>query len=49
MLNRTNGLLEMLSYQVSSSLLKPIYFVLFDSHAQVWGQGDDELFCGMVA
>ena len=49
MLNRTNSLLEMLSYQVSSSLLKPIYFVLFDSHAQVWGQGDDKLFCGMVA
>ena len=47
-LNRTNGLLEMLSYQVSSSLLKPIYFVIFDSQAQVWGQGDDELFCSMV-
>ena len=42
-LNRTNGLLAKLKHQVSISLLKAIYFALFDSHlcyaAQVWGQG----------
>ena len=32
-LNRTNGLLVKLRHQVSSSLLKTIYFALFDSHA----------------
>ena len=41
-LNRTNGLLAKLRHQVSSSLLKTIYFALFDSHlryaAQVWQQ-----------
>ena len=41
-LNRTNGLLAKLRHQVSSSLLKTIYFALFDSHlcyaSQVWGQ-----------
>ena len=42
-LSRTNGLLVNLRHQVSSSLLKIIYFAFFDSHfcyaAQVWGQG----------
>ena len=42
-LSRANGLLENLRHQVSSSLMKIIYFALFDSHfcyaAQVWGQG----------
>ena len=42
-LRRINGLLAKLSHQVSSSLLKTIYFVVFDSHlryaAQVWSQG----------
>ena len=41
-LNKTNGLLAKLRHQVSSSLLKTIYFALFDSHlhhaAQVWAQ-----------
>ena len=42
-LRRINGLLAKLSHQVSSSLLKTIYFAVFDSHlryaAQVWSQG----------
>ena len=46
-LNRTNGLLAKLRHQVSSSLLKTIYFNLFDSHlryaAQVWGQGSSNV------
>ena len=46
-LNRTNGLLAKLRHQVSSSLLKAIYFALFDSHlryaAQVWGQGSNNV------
>ena len=41
-LNRKNGLLVKLRHQVSSNLLKTIYFALFNSHlcyaAQVWGQ-----------
>ena len=41
-LSRANGLLAKLRHQVSSSLLKTIYFALFESHlcyaAQVWGQ-----------
>ena len=46
-LNRTNGLLAKLRHQVSSSLLKTIYFALFDSHlcyaSQVWGQGSNNV------
>ena len=41
-LNKKNGLLAKLRHQVSSSLLRTIYFALFDSHlryaAQVWAQ-----------
>ena len=41
-LNRKNGLLVKLRHQVSSNLLKTIYFALFNSHlcyaAQVWDQ-----------
>ena len=46
-LNRTNGLLAKLRDQVSSSLLKKIYFPLFHSHlcyaAQVWSQGSNNV------
>ena len=46
-LNRTNGLLAKLKHQVSISLLKAIYFALFDSHlcyaAQAWGQGSSNV------
>ena len=46
-LNRTNGLLAKLMHQVSSSLLKAIYFALSNSHlhyaAQVWGQGSNNV------
>ena len=46
-LNKTNDLLAKLRPQVSSSLLKTIYFALFDSHlcytAQVWGQGSNNV------
>ena len=46
-LNRTNGLLAKLRHQASSSLLKTIYFALFDSHlrcaAQVWDQGSNNV------
>ena len=46
-LNRTNGLLAKLRHQVSSSLLKTIYFALFDSHlryaAQVSGEGSSNV------
>ena len=42
-LNKANGLLAMLRHQVSSSLLKTIYFNFFNSQlryaGQVWGQG----------
>ena len=34
-LNRTNSLLAKLRHQVSSSLLKTIYFTLFDSHIRM--------------
>ena len=37
-LNRTNGLLAKLRHQVSSNLLKTIYFVLFDSHLRYAAQ-----------
>ena len=46
-LNRTNGLLANLRHQVWSSLLKTIYYALFDSHvcyaAQVRGQGSNNV------
>ena len=46
-LNRTNCLLAKLRHQVSRSLLKIIYFALFNSHlryaAQVWGQGSSNV------
>ena len=46
-LKRANGLLAKLRYQVSSSLLKTIYFALFDSHlcyvAQIWSQGSNNV------
>ena len=46
-LNRTNGLLAKLRHRVSSSLLKTIYFVFFDSHlrytAKIWGQGSNNV------
>ena len=46
-LNRTKCLLATLRHQVSNSLLKTIYFALFDSNlryaAQVWGQGGNNV------
>ena len=46
-LNRTNCLVAKLKYQVSSSLLKTIFFALFDSHlryaAQVWGRASSNV------
>ena len=45
--NRTNGPLTNLTHQVSSSLLKIIYFASFDCHlryaGQVWGQGSSNV------
>ena len=38
-LNRTNGVLAKLRHQVSSSLLKTIYFALFDSHFSLCSTG----------
>ena len=50
-LNRTYRLLAKLRHQVSSSLLKTIYFALFDSHlhytAQVWRQRSSNVV-GMI-
>ena len=46
-LNRTKCLLATLRHQVSNSLLKTIYFALFDSNlryaAQVWGQAGNNV------
>ena len=46
-LNRISSLLAKIKHQVSSSLMKTIYFALFDSHlyyaAQVWGQGSSNI------
>ena len=38
-LNRTSGLITKLRHQVSSSLVKTIYFALFDSHFSLWSTG----------
>ena len=46
-LNRKNSLPAKLRHQLSSSLLKTIYFILFDSHvryaSEVWGQGSSNV------
>ena len=39
--NRINGLLAKLRHQVSSNLLKTIYFAL--SNSEVWGQGSNNV------
>ena len=47
-LNRANGLLAKIRHLVSKSLLRTIYFAIFDSHlrygCQIWGQKDSQEF-----